>query len=50
MQSQNYTMKSTTKYTKRKRRTTILMQSIDNLTVSETKHSDEILNGDVTLE
>ena len=32
MQSQNYTMKSTTKYTERKRRTTILMQSIDNLT------------------
>jgi len=26
------------------------MQSIDNLTVSETKHSDEILKGDVTLE
>jgi len=32
MQSHNYTMKSTTKYTKRKQRSTILMQSIDNLT------------------
>jgi len=30
--TKKYTTKSTTKYTKRKRRTTILMQSIDNLT------------------
>jgi len=27
-----YTIKSTTKYTKKKRRTTLLIQSIDNLT------------------